>query len=132
MKKMVSYQWKNLADTILCKWSKLTSSKLGQTDIVSFLVWWTEKDATLFILYSYRKCISYIGLWRKIRQTQIEELSTNHWPVLFKNMLWKSHERQRLSNCFFLKKQKILAWSGCGVGRISTMNAIGVISKIWR
>lgn len=95
MKKMVSYQWKNLADTTLCKWSKLTFSKLGQTDLVSFLVWWTERNATLFILYSYRKCITYIGPWRKIRQTQIEELSPNHWPVLFKNMLWNSHERQR-------------------------------------
>ena len=81
----------NPADLTLSKWLKSTSSLMGQTDIVSFLMWSMEKDATLFMLYSYPKCITWIQTG-KIAQTQTEELSTNQQPALQKCIC---HERQR-------------------------------------
>lgn len=38
------------------------------------------------IMYSHQKYITEIQSWRKVRQTQTGEISTNNWPARFKNV----------------------------------------------
>lgn len=51
--KMVILQWRNVECTTLTKQSKLLSLVMGQTDILCFLIWKTEKDTMPLVLKMY-------------------------------------------------------------------------------
>lgn len=56
-RKIITLQWRNLADTTTSseRW-QLTSPVVGQIDIISLLLWCTEKDSVSLLGYPCQKC----------------------------------------------------------------------------
>lgn len=61
----VILQWRNLEDTTLTKWSKLTSPIIEQIEIIC-----TEKEYITFFGTSYQNYTTSISIWGNIKQTQ--------------------------------------------------------------
>lgn len=70
-RKKTTLDRRNLADTNLTKWSKLTLSLREQTHIMCLLLWCTDKERTL-MQYFCQKCLIRIYSRGSTRQTQSE------------------------------------------------------------
>ena len=62
--------------SILTKWSESTWSIVGQTDIICFLMWYTEKDTTPFVWYSAKNTKSD-SIRRKFDPNQVTFFKTD-------------------------------------------------------
>lgn len=101
--KIVIQQWRNIVVTILTKRSKLASLKIGQTNVMWLLMWYTEKGHIISMVFLAK--MRYLNIVMRKHQTN------SNWGTFYiitgmyfkKSMSWKS---KRLWNSSRVKETK--------------------------
>lgn len=65
--KTIIKRWRNLVATIPTKWPKLTSLKIGQTNVMCLLMWYTEKGHITSVVFLAK--MHYLNIIRRTYQT---------------------------------------------------------------